>query len=268
MTLTTTANPIDLLGMTLAEYAAALGKHPQAMRKQYSALMREGIGAVLPSLSRREDSGEVVKFCLPIGASGGKTLETESVIIPMVSYRGTQWYTLCISSQVGCRMGCTFCETARMGLLRNLTAGEIVQQRLVARQIREEGVRHGVPVETAEPLRPLSPPSEDHEEEKNVEDKTLRDAGARGAALGKSWAARGPRYFVDGIQNIVFMGMGEPLDNFENTVQSIRVFNEPAGLDFPHTQITVSTVGRIDGIRKLAALKWPNLRLAISLNAA
>ena len=50
------------------------------------------------------------------------------MIIPMSSYRGTGWHTLCVSSQVGCRMGCTFCETARMGLVRNLTAAEIVGQ--------------------------------------------------------------------------------------------------------------------------------------------
>jgi 23S rRNA (adenine2503-C2)-methyltransferase len=75
-------------------------------------------------------------------------------------------------------------------------------------------------------------------------------------------------YFVDGIQNIVFMGMGEPLDNFENLVQAIRVLSEPRGMNFPLQQICVSTVGRIDGLRKLAALNWPNLRLAISLNAA
>ena len=84
---------------------------------------------------------------------------------------------------------------------------------------------------------------------------------------------RQAKYFADGIQNIVFMGMGEPLDNFDNVVQAIRVFTEPAGLDFPHGQITVSTVGRIDGLRKLAEIckaepVWRNLRIAISLNAA
>ncbi len=262
-----TLSATDVCGMTLAEYAAAVGTHPQRLRGRYAAMMREGVGLALPELTRREDADGVVKFCLPVATAGGGTkLETESVIIPMVSYRGSAWYTLCISSQVGCRMGCTFCETGRMGLLRNLTAGEIVQQRLVARGIRQE---EAVAAST-EPRRLRSPPSEDHEEEERVEkDKSRGGAGAqRGAAMGKSWAARGPRYFVDGIQNIVFMGMGEPLDNFENTVQAIRVFNEPAGLDFPHGQITVSTVGRIDGIRKLAGLGWRNLRLAISLNAA
>jgi 23S rRNA (adenine2503-C2)-methyltransferase len=75
-------------------------------------------------------------------------------------------------------------------------------------------------------------------------------------------------YFFDGIQNIVFMGMGEPLDNFENVTQAIRVLSDPCGMNFPQSQITVSTVGRVDGLKKLGTLGWPNLRIAISLNAA
>jgi 23S rRNA (adenine2503-C2)-methyltransferase len=118
-------------------------------------------------------------------------------------------------------MGCSFCETARMGLLRDLSAAEIVRQRLVARSLM---------------------PAADND-------------GSR------------YRYFADGIRNVVFMGMGEPLDNFDNVVQAIRVLNDPAGLDIPLSQITVSTVGRIDGLRRLAALGWPNLRIAVSLNA-
>ena len=212
----------DILGLTLAEYAAARQAHPQAMRQEYARVMRQGIGLSLPPITRRDDDGGVVKFCLPAGRQAGQALETESVIIPMNSYRGSSWYTLCLSSQVGCRMGCTFCETGRMGLLRNLSAAEIVRQRVVARQLMLEG----------------RPPAKGHF-----------------------------HYFADGIQNIVFMGMGEPLDNFDAVVQAIRVLSDPAGLNFPHAQITVSTVGRIDGLRKLAALRWPNLRIAISLNA-
>jgi 23S rRNA (adenine2503-C2)-methyltransferase len=68
------------------------------------------------------------------------------------------------------------------------------------------------------------------------------------------------------------MGMGEPFDNLPNVLQSIRVLTEQNGLALPYTQITVSTVGRIDGLRELAALVrreplWRNLRLAVSLNA-
>jgi 23S rRNA (adenine2503-C2)-methyltransferase len=220
--MTPAAHDIDVLGLTLAEYAAARQAHPQAVRQEYARIMRQGVGLSLPPLTRRDNDGGLIKFCLPAGMPSGQALETESVIIPMNSYRGSSWYTLCLSSQVGCRMGCTFCETGRMGLLRNLSAAEIVCQRVVARQLMLEG---------------------------------------RPAAKGHF------HYFGDGIQNIVFMGMGEPLDNFEAVVQSIRVLSDPAGLNFPHAQITVSTVGRVDGLRRLAALNWPNLRIAISLNA-
>lgn len=185
--------------------------------------MREGNDLCVPAPTRVEEDGGLIKFCLP--CNGG--LETESVIIPMDSYRGSSWHTLCVSSQVGCRMGCTFCETGRMGLLRNLTPGEIVMQRVAARRLMHE--RYGVKDE------PYS-------------------------------------YFRDGIQNIVFMGMGEPLDNLANVIHAIRVLTEQNGMAIPHTQISVSTVGRVDGLRELAALTrrkplWRNLRLAVSLNA-
>ncbi len=236
MTLDTTFSDVQLLGMTLQQYAQSMGTHTQAAREDYRQLMRLGKGLQLPAPTRLHEDEGTVKFCLPAGERNTTPLETESVIIPMKNYGGRVWHTLCVSSQVGCRMGCTFCETGRMGLLRNLTAGEIVRQRLVARHIMQQRVDH---VDS-------SPRVTNHEPQ----------------------ATRALRYFSDGIQNIVFMGMGEPLDNFEEVTQAIRVLNEPAGFDFPHAQITVSTVGRIDGIRKLAALKWPNLRLAVSLNAA
>lgn len=195
-------NSLQFLGLTLAGYAAARETSPARAREPYSRMMRSGEGIDLPTPTRvLEDSG-VVKFCLP--ASG---YETESVVIPMEGHRGNRWNTLCVSSQIGCRMGCTFCETGRLGLLADLPAEHIVAQLLAARA------------------------------------------------------------FASDIRNIVFMGMGEPLDNFDAVARSIRVFTEPAGLDIPMSRITVSTVGRVDGIRRLAALGWTSLRLAVSLNA-
>jgi 23S rRNA (adenine2503-C2)-methyltransferase len=213
----------DLCGLTLREFAAVRRTSVQAARDPYVRMMRTAVGLTLPSISRREQQDGVLKFCLNVrGTAAVPALETESVIIPMNSYRGARWHTLCVSSQVGCRMGCTFCETARMGLRRNLSASEIVSQFLAARALMADG-------NLASP-RPY-------------------------------------RYLSSGIRNIVFMGMGEPLDNFDEVAQAIRVLAEPNGISFPHKQITVSTVGRIDGLRKLAELNWPNLRLAISLNA-
>jgi len=70
-----------------------------------------------------------------------------------------------------------------------------------------------------------------------------------------------------GIRNVVFMGMGEPFDNFENVIQAVRVLSDQRGLDMAQRRITLSTAGRIDGIEKLAALNMPSLNLTVSLNA-
>lgn len=130
-------------------------------------------------------------------------LEIEAVEIPMQSGG-----TLCISSQVGCRMGCAFCETGRMGLLRNLEVTEILSQVFVARHLRKFQFR-----------------------------------------------------------NIVFMGMGEPFDNFNEVMQAAEILQEPKGFGFGRKNITISTSGCVDGIEKLiqAGTKGPNL--AVSINA-
>ncbi|MCJ8499103.1 23S rRNA (adenine(2503)-C(2))-methyltransferase RlmN [Desulfatitalea alkaliphila] len=70
------------------------------------------------------------------------------------------------------------------------------------------------------------------------------------------------------VRNVVFMGMGEPLDNFDNVIQAIRVLSDQRGLNIALRRITVSTVGIVPGIARLAALGWPQLKLAVSLNAA
>jgi 23S rRNA (adenine2503-C2)-methyltransferase len=127
----------------------------------------------------------------------------ESVILPMETHQ-----TVCVSSQVGCRMGCRFCETARMGLVRQLGVEEIVGQVYTAR-----------------------------------------------------------RRYGRNVRNVVFMGMGEPFDNFDNVIQAVRVLSDQRGLDIAQRYITLSTAGRIDGIEKLARQAMPHLKLAVSLNA-
>ena len=69
------------------------------------------------------------------------------------------------------------------------------------------------------------------------------------------------------IRNVVFMGMGEPLDNFANLIRSIQVMNDPRGLNIARRHMTVSTAGLAAGIRRLAAVGWNDLNLAVSLNA-
>ena len=127
----------------------------------------------------------------------------ESVIIPMSSYS-----TLCVSSQVGCKMGCAFCETGSNGFYRNLNTEEIVGQIYTARF-----------------------------------------------------------HFGYEIRNVVIMGMGEPLDNFDNVSQAIGIISDQRGFNIAKRHITLSTVGMAEGLKKLSGLGWQDLKLAISLNA-
>ena len=137
--------------------------------------------------------GETIKFTLRLGAGREVPHETESVMIPMQGRGGRRTRTLCVSSQIGCAMGCDFCETAQMGLIRNLSAAQIVAQWFAARHVVGEE-----------------------------------------------------------INNIVFMGMGEPMDNIEEVIAAIRVLTDHNGPSIPSSKITISTVGRIDGIRRLS----------------
>lgn len=116
--------------------------------------------------------------------------------------------TLCISSQIGCRMGCTFCQTGKMGLKRNLTSGEILSQLHIA--------------------------------QKNLENRK--------------------------ITNVVFMGMGEPLDNYEEVVKACRLMVDDNGWGLSMHRVTVSTSGVVPHIQRLG--KELPVRLAISLHEA
>jgi 23S rRNA (adenine2503-C2)-methyltransferase len=215
----TLAPPIDILGLTRAEFmplAVERGATPARALACYRAAFRRGIAlepwiAIRrpPIVSRQVEDG-VLKFCLR--HSDG--LETESVLVPMVG-RGrapATTRTLCVSSQIGCARGCTFCETAQMGLVRNLTPAEIVVQWFAAA----------------------------HE----IGDRPV---------------------------NVVFMGMGEPMDNLDAVLQAIRVLCERDGPTMAASRITVSTVGRVEGIRRYGEFIGENgfrrANLAVSLNA-
>ena len=128
----------------------------------------------------------------------------ETVIIPEQGHR-----TVCVSTQVGCAMGCRFCNTARMGFLRDLTPAEMVLQVLAA--IEQFG-------------------------------------GDRRA-----------------VRNIVFMGMGEPLMNYEHLSTALEILQDNMGLDFSKRRITVSTCGILPGIRRLG--REHHVGLAVSLHS-
>ena len=112
--------------------------------------------------------------------------------------------TVCVSTQVGCPVGCIFCESGRNGFVRNLTSSEIVQQIILLRRK---------------------------------------------------------------VNRIVFMGMGEPLFNYDNLIKAIHILRDRYGLNFPTDGITISTVGPVDQLKKLRE-EHLKIQLTISLHAA
>lgn len=221
--------PLDLLATPLAQLRAAADQHfgvtkgaglapaihaaavrhgtfdPEALGAgpQTAAAWRQLASLQLPTIAAEQreaaEHGDVTKRLLAL--ADGRTIE--SVSLPM----GRERRSLCVSTQVGCARACTFCETGRLGLLRNLTAGEITAQ--VTLQCREQ--------------RPDS---------------------------------------------LVFMGMGEPLDNLPALLQALAVLVDRSGFGYAQERLTVCTVGHVPGIHALRELGWKRLGLALSLNSA
>jgi len=171
------------------------------LSRELRALLEATCTVVTPRIARKDVSVDgTTKYLLEL-ADGALI---ESVYIP-----DTPAQTFCISSQVGCAMGCGFCLTGKMGIIRNLTAGEIVGQvRVLARDLD----------------------------------------------------------LLDKAFNIVMMGMGEPLHNYEAVMKALGMLGSEHGLEMPAKRMTLSTVGIVPGIERLAAEPFmPNL--AISLHA-
>ncbi len=170
---------------------------PKALRAQLSAAARVAAPTIAGSVPASDGT---VKPKVVLGE--GHHVETVFMV-------QRERVTMCVSSQVGCALMCSFCLTARMGLVRHLTPGEIVGQ----------------------------------------------------IALIQDQAGLDGRRF-----NIVFMGMGEPLHNFDGVVAAIRLLTDPAGFGLPARRITVSTSGLAPAIERLAD-EPVRPRLAVSLNA-
>jgi len=151
----------------------------------------------------------------------------ETVMIPDGPRR-----TACVSSQVGCPVGCNFCASGIGGVKGNLTAGQIVEQIVRLNAVLNAGPGSRVP--GSEPNTPPAPGTRDSE--------------------------------LELITNIVFMGMGEPLANYANVMQAIRILHDPKCLNLGARKITISTVGVPPKMRQLAQEDLP-LNLAISLHA-
>ena len=213
----------------LVEYVVGLGQPPFRGKQIMGWLYRPEITefsqmtdlakvfrAVLSEhafISRFEDPlvEEAADGCVKFGFRLHDTHIVEAVLIPEPDRN-----TLCISSQVGCAMGCSFCLTATMGFIRNLSVAEIVNQVCGARDY----------------LLQLSP-------ERRI----------------------GP----ENITNVVFMGMGEPLNNLDNVLSALSIMTEQKGLDLATRKITVSTCGIVPKLREFGEKSAVNL--AISLHS-
>lgn len=154
--------------------------------------------------------------------------------------------TVCVSTQAGCGMGCVFCATGALGLLRNLSPGEIVAQVVwAAREMRRFAAGR-------QPAPANLPPTDDAWW---TPDDLESDAPSVPQA---SSASR--------LTNIVFMGMGEPFANYDRWWRAVEIVHDPRGLNIGARSMTVSTVGLVPGIRRLTTETLP-INLAISLHA-
>ena len=171
-----------------------IGTIPFASRKA----LAEALTLDPPQIAERFDSRDGTRRYL-LQFADGQT--AESVLIP-----SDDRDTFCVSSQIGCALGCTFCLTGQMGLIRDLSAGEIVSQ-VVTLQ---------------------------------------RETDAR-------------RF------SVVLMGMGEPLQNYDNVVKALNILHDDYGLSIAPSRITLSTAGLVPGIERLAGERvFPNLSISLT----
>lgn len=172
-----------------------MGNLPRALKEKLAETHTPEPAKILKESG---DSGGTRKWL--VGLDDGESIET--VLIPAHDRN-----TVCVSTQVGCRMGCLFCASAKCGFARGLSAGEIVAQVQVV-----------------------------------------------AVALGQR------------PNNVVYMGMGEPFDNYDEVLKSIRLLNHPDGLNIGARHLTLSTSGVIPGIRRLAG-EGIQVELSVSLHA-
>jgi 23S rRNA (adenine2503-C2)-methyltransferase len=188
-----------------------MGNIPKKVREEFS---QKYLIDSMEIVRKEESSDGTIKYLFKL--QDERTIETvlirmrDEVLNENGDILQKARYTICVSTQVGCKVGCTFCSTAKGGFVRNLSAGEIVEQVLAIKREQEiEQSRKG---------------------------------------------------------NVVYMGMGEPLDNFENLVKAISILKDEAGLSIAPRRQTVSTSGISTKIDKLGSLDL-GVHVAISLHA-
>ncbi len=221
------------LYVNLVDSPLAMTDLPLALRERLVAETRPG--SLTPAQVHVADQGLTRKalFRLP----GGVAIESVLMIYPDRA-------TVCVSTQAGCAMGCIFCATGTLGLLRNLSPGDIVAQVVwAAREMRRFAAERHLSSSAAPPEDDSwwTPDNlEDHSDVRSIS--------------------------VSRLSNIVFMGMGEPFANYDRWWRAVEIVHDPRGLNIGARSMTVSTVGLVPGIRLLATEKLP-INLAISLHA-
>lgn len=198
----------------------SMGEKPYRAEQVFNWIYRENVSSFDDmtnlSLALREKLKENYNLCIynilkkQVATDGTikylfDVLDGNSIETVLMKYH--HGYSLCVSSQIGCKMGCKFCASTGLSFVRNLSSGEIVEQLLAVE--RDENIK---------------------------------------------------------LSNVVFMGIGEPLDNYDNVVNAIRIINNPKGINIGARHISVSTSGLVPNIYRLAK---ENIQctLSISLHA-
>jgi 23S rRNA (adenine2503-C2)-methyltransferase len=239
----------NLLGLTrpqLEAYIAGLGSKPFRARQLMNWVYKRGEGRVGEMTDLAKDFRVQLAQCaevrvpritaLQVSADGTRKWKLEadaSQAFEMVYIPEPGRGTLCISSQVGCALDCSFCSTAQQGFNRNLTTAEIIGQVWLAARELEAAVG--------------GPAGDDPDLEPEVAADVVTPMSGRI------------------ISNVVFMGMGEPLANFRNVVPALSILLDDFGFDLSRRRVTLSTSGLVPQMYKLAQVS--NVALAVSLHA-
>ena len=211
----------DLNLAELTEFCLGLGEKPFRARQLYSWLHGKGVSDFslmtdIPLAAREKLAGvsrtDVLVLKEPLSSKDRQTtkylFETDDGnLIETVFMKYKDRNSVCISTQAGCRMGCRFCASGELGLVRNLSSAEMALQIILAENASEARTK-----------------------------------------------------------NVVLMGIGEPLDNYENVKKFIEIITDDHGRDLSRRAITISTCGLVPGIKRLAA-ELPQVNLAVSLHA-
>jgi 23S rRNA (adenine2503-C2)-methyltransferase len=201
-----------------ADNLAAMMELPVRLRTKLES--ETTLGRLPVARETHSSDGFTRKYLLAL--NDGHRIET-------VLMRYTGRTTACVSSQVGCAMGCVFCATGQMGYTRHLTAGEIVAQAVHV-------------------------------------DRVLRATAAETPALAEA-GHESPHHRHERLRNIVLMGMGEPLHNYDAVMKAIDILRDPSGMALGAKKISLSTVGVVPGIIRMADENRP-IHLAVSLHGA